>query len=44
MTELTTRRGLLRWRNIADLTAAPGYPCISVLVGRPSSGRLIRAC
>ena len=43
VTELTTRRGLVRWRTNADLTVAPGHPCISVLVGRPSSGRLIRA-
>jgi len=41
MTELTTRRGLLRWRTIADLTVAPGYPCISVLVPTTPAPRML---
>jgi len=43
MTELTTRRGLLRWRTIADLTVAPGYPCISVLVPTTPAPRMLDA-
>ena len=43
MTELTTRRGLLRWHTIADLTVAPGYPCISVLVPTTPGSRMLDA-
>jgi hypothetical protein len=37
------RRGLLRWRTIADLTVAPGYPCISVLVPTTPAPRMLDA-
>ena len=43
MTELTPRRGPLRWRTIADLTVAPGYPCISVLVPTTPAPRMLDA-
>ena len=41
MTEPSSRRPLLRWRDIADLTGARGFPCISVLVPTTPAPRML---